>query len=128
MEQVSERLVEQRIRNRVIECLEYLVEGDEGIRALGDAEYFESFFDWIDDDRPKDWRDNSAYTPDEVAALDRVLAAMLAAVHETRAMDVEQTVGSGWPRRIAPIAHVALELMATRGCFDEQREELTPSP
>lgn len=127
MEEVSERLADQRIRNRVIECLEYLAEGDDGIRALGHVEYFESFFDWVDDDRPWDWRDNSAYTAEEIGSVNLVLAALLQAVAETREMDTEETVDSGWPRRIAPIAESALELMVHRGRFDEDREEPGPS-
>lgn len=127
MEQVSARLADQRIRNRVIECLEYLAEGDEGIRATGDVEYFESFFDWVEDERPWDWRDNSAYTPAEIEAVNGVLVALLAAVEETGDMDTEETVTSGWPRRIAPIAQTALNLLVQRGRFDEDREEAAPS-
>lgn len=127
MEEVTARLADQRIRNRVIECLEYLAAGDDGIRATGDVEYFESFFDWVEDDRPWDWRTNSAYTPAEVEAVDLVLTGLVAAVEETREMDTEATVASGWPRRIAPIAQSALDLLVQRGRFDEDHEEPAPS-
>lgn len=128
MEEVSKRLADQRIRNRIIEVLDYLAEGDDGVRSQGDVEYFEQFFDWVPDDPPRwDWRNNSAYTPAEVEAIERVLAAMLTAVGETREMDTEQTVASGWPVRIAPIARTALDLMLRRGRFDEEREEREPS-
>ncbi len=127
MEELSARLVDQRIRNRVIECLEYLAKGNDGIRATGDVEYFESFFDWVADNRPWDWRANSAYTPAEVNAVDRVLATLLAAVEETHEMNTEESIASGWPQRIAPIARSALDLLVQRGRFAEDQEESAPS-
>jgi hypothetical protein len=50
----SERLVQQRLRNRAIEVLEVLAGGDRGVRAVGTGEYVEQFSDTIDDDSP--WR------------------------------------------------------------------------
>lgn len=110
-----------------VDVLDYLADGDAGIRAMGDCEYIEMFFDWVDDDFQPAWRDNSAYTPQEIEAIEQVLTAMLEAVAETRDLDTESTVASGWPRRIAPIAKAALDLMLDRGRFDEEREEAEPA-
>ena len=59
----SEHLVEQRLRNRVIEALEALADGDDGVMAVG-------FFDVIEDNRAWNWREWSCLTSDEVTALD----------------------------------------------------------
>lgn len=126
-EEVSTRLVDQRVRNRVIEVMELLADGDDGLRAVGDVEYFNLFFDWVDDDIPEDWRANSAYTPEEVEHIEAVHRSMLAAVYATGGMDTAQTAASGWPRRIQPIAQQALALMLRRGRFDEETEEEEPS-
>ena len=51
-DQPSERLVEQRLRNRAIEALEARAAGDDGVRAMGTSEYLNLFFDTIDDEIP----------------------------------------------------------------------------
>ena len=40
-EHPSERIVEQRMRNRAMEALEALSEGDEGVRSVGVGEFVE---------------------------------------------------------------------------------------
>jgi hypothetical protein len=52
----SERVVEQRLRNRAIEALETLAESDDGVRSMCVGEYVEEFFDAIDDRSPWRWR------------------------------------------------------------------------
>jgi hypothetical protein len=68
----SERLVEQRLRNRAIEALETLSDGDRGVRAVGVVEYVEQFFDVIDDVAPWHWREWTCFTAHEVQALAKV--------------------------------------------------------
>jgi hypothetical protein len=41
----SSRIVEQRLRNRALECFEYLADGDQAVLTLGFKAYFELFFD-----------------------------------------------------------------------------------
>ncbi|MGW6724710.1 hypothetical protein ACWF9G_02295 [Nocardia sp. NPDC055029] len=124
----SERVVEQRLRNRAIEALETLVEGDEGVRTWGYGEYINEFFDTIDDGGAWLWREWSTFTPAEVTALDKVQRALLDACAATpRISSDEEFVASGWPRRIKPVAAAALELMQSRGRFREDREEDVPS-
>lgn len=125
---ISGRLVAQRLRNRVMEALEILADGDEGLRAVGAQEYFSDFFDFVDDDAPHDWRALSTYTDEEVALIDAVLVGMLAALESTASLRTEEAIATtGWPERIAPIAREALAVMAARGRFDEEREEPVPS-
>ncbi len=118
----------QRRRNRVMEVLEVLADGDEGLRAVGAKEYFSYFFDDVDDDLPHDWRALSTYTDEEVALIDAVLVGMLAALESTASLPTEDAIAAtGWPERIAPLAREALAVMAARGRFDEEREEPEPS-
>lgn len=51
-EEVSARVIDQLVRIRVIATLEILAEGNVGLFAAGDVEYFKSLFDWVDDDTP----------------------------------------------------------------------------
>lgn len=126
-EEPSQRLIDQRLRNRVIEAVEILADGDDGVRAVGDTEYFNYFFDFVDDDLPWDWRSLSTYTAEEVAAIEEVLSSMLAALEGTSDMDHLEMIASGWPRRVQPVAQRALALMLARGRFDEEHEEERPS-
>ncbi len=127
-DQPSERLVLQRMRNRVMEALDLLADGDEGVRSAGNAEYVNHFFDFIDDDVPLQWREWSTLTADEVAALDKVLRALLDACAETPAVCTDdEFIASGWPERVKQIAGAALALMRARGRFHEEYEEDSPS-
>ena len=124
----TERIIEQRLRNRAIEALDLLARGNEGVRAVGNAEYVNSFFDTIDDDVPWHWRDWSTFTPTEVNQLDRVQRLLLEACDATpRSCSDEEFIESGWPERVKPVAASALKLMRERGLFSEDREEDSPS-
>lgn len=126
-EKPSERLLSQRIRNRMIGAVEMLAEGDDVVRVVGDVSYFYEFFDFIDDDFVPRWREHTTLTEPEVVALDRVLTAMEEALDAAGHLDVEPFIASGWPRRIQPIAQEALALLLSRGRFDEEVEEDEPS-
>ena len=127
-EQISHRLVDQRVRNRIMEVVETLADGDDGVRRASSKEYFESFYDFIphrDDGR---MYPNSAITNDELALLQKVSAILDDACDATpRDMTEEDFIATGWPRRIQPVAHEALSLMRDRGRFSEDREEENPS-
>jgi hypothetical protein len=73
----SERIIEQRVRNRVIEALEVLAEGDDGVRRTGNADYVNQFFDLIDDDVSSEWRALSTFSSGEVNELDKVRRLLL---------------------------------------------------
>jgi hypothetical protein len=123
----SRRVVEQRLRNRAMEALETFAAGNAGVRSAGYVEYFEEFFDIIDDDRPWDWRTWSTLTPDEVLGLDEVLGMVLTASKATPAfMDDDAFIRSGWPDRIRQVSQPTLDLMRLRGRFSEEIEEEEP--
>lgn len=127
-ERPSERLVEQRMRNRAMEALEAISEGDAGVRSVGVGEYVEQFFDVINDDIPWHWREWSCFTKEEVDALDEVLRLLNAACAATPQIDTEDDfIASGWPARLQPPAARALGLMRARGRFREDVEEDEPS-
>lgn len=116
------------MRNRAMESLEALSEGDEGVRSLGVGEYVNQFFDFIDDDIPSHWREWSTFTPDEVACLDEVHGLLKEACRQTaHEVTDDDFIASGWPARIQPAAKRALDLMTTRGRFSEDIEQDQPS-
>jgi hypothetical protein len=124
----SERLVKQRLRNRAMEALVALSEGDGGVRSVGVGEYVNLFFDVIDDDIPWHWREWSCFTPEEVNALDRVQQLLLTACAATPQISTDdEFIASGWPTKLQPVAAYALELMHRRGRFREDVEEENPS-
>ncbi|WP_431884028.1 hypothetical protein [Micromonospora gifhornensis] len=127
-ERPSERLVEQRLRNRAMEALVALSKGDSGVRGVGVGDYINLFFDVIDDDIPWQWRDWSCFTPEEVERLDAVHGLLQAACVVTPWNDTDDDfIASGWPGRIQPAARAALDVMQARGRFREDAEEENPS-
>ncbi|MDT3377124.1 hypothetical protein RNI52_07300 [Labrys neptuniae] len=130
-ENPSERLVEQRIRNRIMDSMCWLAEGAEAVRRMSPQEFFEMFFDWVDDERSEwPWPKGApeTMTPAEVDAVSKVLAVVNAAVADIDdSHDEVAVIASGWLERISPVAKTALELMLARGCFDEDFEESEPS-
>lgn len=124
----SERLVEQRLRNRAMEALQVLSRGPDGVRAVGHEEFVNEFFDVIDDRSPWSWREWSCFTTDEIAALENVQRVLMVACAATpRRCSDEAFVESGWAARIQPVAYAALALMLQRGWFREDVEESQPS-
>ena len=122
--QLSKRLVDQRLRNRIMEELLTVAEGDKGVREAGFVEYFEGFFDVL----PSSTHDNSALTAKEKAAVMRVLQQVEVACDDTpKLMSEEEFISTGWPARLRPPAQEALILMLKRGRFSEEVEEAEPS-
>ncbi|NIK59579.1 hypothetical protein [Kribbella shirazensis] len=120
---VSSRLLDQRVRNRVIDVLELLGDGNAGVQDVGVAEYFNMFFDWADEPQ----RALSTYTATEVALLEKVLAVLLDALAATNGLNtVDEICDSGWPRRTAVVAQEAFSAMVARGRFREDVEEAEP--
>jgi hypothetical protein len=123
----TERLIDQRVRNRAIDALEVLARGDEGVRTAGPVEYVEMFFDIVDNRSPS-WREVSAYTEAEISELQAVHDILVEACDATApAGNGEEFIAAGWPERIEPIAAAALTLMLGRGRFSEEHEEESPS-
>lgn len=51
-EALSTRLVDQRMRNRIIDAMSWLAEGAAAVQRMSAQEYFEMFYDWVDHDNP----------------------------------------------------------------------------
>ena len=127
-EKPSERLVEQRVRNRIMEEIWSLSKGNRGVVASGSGgEWFETFFDWFPYEGEPQWY--PAMTPQEASAVRDVCKLMQQALAEktSRQPSVEEVIQSGWPERIAPVATGALDLMLKRGRFSEDEEEAGPT-
>ena len=123
----SERVVEQRVRNRIMEELSSLSEGNKGVAASGGGEWFETFFDWFPYEGEPHWY--PAMTPQEAKAVREVCKLMQQALAEKtyRNPSVDEVIRTGWPERIAPVAKDTLDLMLQRGWFSEEVEEAEPS-
>ena len=124
-ETVSDRLLDQRLRNRMMEELLGLVDWEDFI-GWGADEYFNSFFDSFPDAPPLP--SNSALTAAERSALTDVLELMNRAANATaRHLTEDELIESGWPERIKPVAAKALAMMVARGRFSDEVEEELPS-
>ena len=124
----SDRVIDQRVRNRIMEVLLGLTDGNEEIEQWGPGEYFEGFYDWIPHRGDGGMRPNSAITAEERALLVQVSNLLDDACDATpRDVTTDALIASGWPERIRPVAQRALSVMLQRGRFDEEHEEQEPS-
>lgn len=124
---ISERLIDQRLRNRIMETLEVLASGAAGVRRVGAIEFFEGFYDLLPYREYRVAPTNTTIGDGEWAALGTLWRLMDEACDST-ARDVTDVdlILSGWPDRIRPAAEAALALMQKRGRCSEDAEETTP--
>jgi len=124
IEEPSERLIEQRVRNRIYELLEILADCDAGVDLVGIKGYFDLFEDFVH--RPSIEAGTSALSRDErVIVLE--IAEFLEAAGETNPdFTRAEFIESDWPGQIAPTARDALALFLRRGLFSEKVEEVEP--
>jgi len=122
----SPRVLDQRVRNRIIEVIGILADGVDGLRLFGVSGYFNFFFDWVTDEG--DIAPNSAMSIEEREQLMVLRRLVVAACDDTPATITEHAlIETGWLDRIVPEAKRALEVFLKRGRFDEEKEELEPS-
>ena len=127
-EKPSNRLIDQRIRNRIMEAVEILANGDDGVNRVWPTEFFESFYDWIPHHSDGAMPSNCSINSDENALLIEVRAIVDCACDATPSdMTAVEFIATGWPKRIQPVATRALALMRSIGSFSEDREEESPS-
>jgi hypothetical protein len=118
----SDQLLDQRRRNRIIDCCDYLSDGEAAVRTLGFRGYFEFFFDWLPYEGAS--QTPSCMTGDETLAVDKLLLAMREALVETPPhMSEDDFIATKWPQRIQPVAIHAVQIFLRRGRFDEEAEE-----
>ena len=124
----SERLVDQRIRNRIMEAVLTLASGNEGALHEWPSDYFENFYTWVPHHGDGELQPNGAITAKELAALLELRSILDEASDATpKMMTAADLIETGWPNRVQPIAQRALNLMLGRGRFSEDQEEAEPS-
>ena len=124
----SDRIIDQRIRNRIMESVQTLADGNDGVHRVWPTEYFEEYYDWVPHRREGGLAPNSAISDDERALLQDVSRILDDACDATPAvMSADEFIATGWPARIQPVALKALNRMRERGRFSEDREEDSPS-
>jgi hypothetical protein len=105
-ENPSPRLVDQRLRNRIIEAVDTLAQGEQGVRRVWPVEYFEQFHDQIPHHRDGEIRPNSAITREELSLLSEVGKILDQACDATpNKMTADELIGTGWPKRIQVWLH-----------------------
>ena len=123
-EEPSERLIEQRIRNRIYEILEILADCDDGVDLVGIKGYFYLFEDFVH--RQSIEAGTSALSKDERAIVLEIAEFLEAASETNPDFTKAEFIESDWPAKIAPTARDARTLFLRRGLFSEKVEELEP--
>ena len=123
-EEPSERLIEQRVRNRIYEVLEILADCDAGVDLVGIKGYFDLFEDYVH--RPSIEAGTSALSKDERVIVLEIAEFLEAASETIPDFTKAEFIESDWPGKIAPTARDALVLFLRRGLFSEKVEELEP--
>lgn len=123
-EEPSERLIEQRIRNRIYEILEILADCDAGVDLVGIKGYFDLFEDFVH--LPSIEAGTSALSRDERAIVLEIAEFLEAACETNPDFTKAEFIESDWPGKIAPAARNARELFLDRGLFSEKVEEVEP--
>lgn len=121
MAEISDKILLQRLRNRVMECLEMLSDGV-SVDQIGTDEVINSWYDQVDEERLSFFRE-AVFTDQELNALMKVMEVMEAnfeAVPSTwNQRDV--TFSEPWSK-IVLAANQALLVFEKRGRFDEDQE------
>ncbi|MBZ9809360.1 MULTISPECIES: hypothetical protein [unclassified Mesorhizobium] len=123
-EEPSERLIEQRIRNRIYEILEILADSDAGVDLVGIKGYFNLFEDFVH--RPSIEAGTSALSKEERAIVLEIADFLEAAGEANPDFTRSEFIDSDWPGKIAPVARNARALFLKRGLFSEKFEEIEP--
>lgn len=116
------RIVHQRLRNRIIEQLQALTEGEDYLGRVGFGEFFEAFFDFAPYDGPQE--PNAAFSPAEVASFAAFLRLMQIAIDDTPGeMSNAAFSATGWPGKLAAAAAETLGVFAARGRLNEDMRD-----
>lgn len=122
MEKISQQLLYQRLRNRVIELLDTYSSLD-GIATLGTYETIEMVGDWL----PLDYAEApKVFSEKEKVVIEKFMALATAAADVTE----ENTWNIDWFKnseewvRVSEFAEKALAVFSERGRFSEETEEV----
>lgn len=124
IEEPSERLIEQRVRNRIYEILEILADCDAGVDLVGIKGYFNLFEDFVH--RPSIEAGTSALSKEERAIVLEIADFLEAACETNPDFTKAEFIESDWPGKIAPTARAARALFLGRGLFSDKIEEIEP--
>lgn len=113
-DKISVQLIDQRLRNRIIEVIEFLADGDDAVKLFGFSEYFNWFFDYFPEDG--DFVPLSTMSVGETSAANELLKQMLSAAEATpQYMTEDEFINTGWPTRIQLTAKRAMETFLVKG-------------
>jgi hypothetical protein len=98
-ERPTERLVAQRVRNRIMEQMLGLARGDAEVSEVGPDEWFETFFDWFPYEGEPTWY--PAMTTEEQTAV-RAVCKLMQLASADRAISKKQRDGrADYQQRVA---------------------------
>ena len=122
MEKTSEKLIHQRIRNRIIEVLEIMASYDKQERFGGD-ELLNLWEDWVDEERLGSYRE-PVFTLPEQEQLSKVQHFWLLAAENTPnpLPDISELMSNDDWAALQVSASDALAVFSFRGKFSEERE------
>jgi hypothetical protein len=118
--EISDRLLDQRLRNRIMESILWL---SEGVGSWGADEYFNQFYDQMSfDDQPFP---NTTMTANESEALQSLCGLMNRASAATpKNLSFGHLAESGWLASIQNEAKRVLKVFLQRGrCYEDQEGE-----
>lgn len=122
MDEISDTLLKQRLRNRIIEVLDMLSDSDDTIKKLGTDEAMECWFDFVDEEKI-DFYDEPIFTGPEIMAikeLHQLIGVSYDSVPSTwNPSDV--ALCESWAKIVAA-ANMAFNLFQKRGFLDEESE------
>ena len=119
---MTTQLVYQRIRNRVIEMLEWLIESESTPPQLGMDELINSWEDWVPIPMPQGYFTSPVFTPVEIELLHSVSAAIDAFCEATPQSIEDEAAAIALPQWAAVIgaAKPALSAMSARGRMSQE--------
>ena len=127
IEKRSYRLVEQGVRNSIMDLVEALARGDDRVREVGPDEYFESFFDLIPHGSTTVLTLTTLNETEKSKLLSLARFLDDACDATPKIMTADELIATGWPSRIQLIARETLDLFIKRGRFNKEKEEEEPS-
>ena len=121
MSEISETLLKQRLRNRIMESLDAFADEDT-VGEEGTGEIIEIWYDYVDDDH-LGFYDNPVFSAEEINAIKRfhyLLENTYQKVPSTWELD-ELNGCKEWSELVV-LAREGLAIFNKRGLFDEEKE------
>lgn len=121
----SAHILDQRIRDRIIDVVEIWADGEDEVRKVGFSNYFEYFYDLIPHRDDGVMPSNSAITADERSILLTLRCLLDDACDSTPGhMTDDEFIATAWPKQIQSLALETLNLMPRCAHFNEASGEV----